>query len=1489
MWRGDAEMGVVDRVPSAGREEVVVDTNANSNSNSSSPGSPPPVLVRTSPQVMSKSPDRNSPPDIVRISSTSSLITSPPSISSSSPPPADVNLGCGQDVKYMHATGNESPQDWRANSRDSRLHCWKEESQIHSASNSHHPPAMTNSDFQVEISETVALALQNRLPASVANSAFNKLLLATVASQRMAAKGVTSLTEKDLIELDKQLTASAANYVTEATQQTEDSKQVLHNYLAASETRLENSHSPRLAGSQSPRLANSQSPRLANSQSPRLANSQSPRLANSQSPRQVNSQSPRQVNSQSPRQVNSQSPRQVNSQSPNSVGIFSNTSQSQYSLTDKKAMSRLPPVSSYKHLAVSDPSISNSAPSSDSYSYYSDPVSVNTSAYSSNRAGYSDREPVSVTTSAYSSNRAGYSDRDPVSVTTSAYSSNRAGYSDRDPVSVTTSAYSSNRASYSDREPISVTTSAYSSNRAGYSDREPVSVTTSAYSSNRAGYSDHDPVSVTTSAYSSNRAGYSDCEPVSVTTSAYSSNRAGYSDHEPVSVTTSAYSSNRAGLSSPASVHKEAHSSPFTYRVQTSYASPSSQKHSPPVSSLVLTKISESSVSQEKISSSMPSPVYSKVPVSVHSSFCDKVFVPSSVQSAEFDKIPSSLPTSMLDRISSSESNKHLQSSQVEGTDSIYTGSSWSCESSRQTGEHDHVMMTINSVAAGDIQVDDDLSENVTSPTSPTCGSPARTPKPAQATLKCLVCSDKSSGVHYGVLACEGCKGFFRRALQNVGDPARKKCFYNKNCEINIQTRNRCQYCRLQKCLALGMSRAAAKLGRRSRKMRELIRCIEDTQTEQALHGLLSLNYENNMADAASSPPGAMTTLGGLGAPGEMSNQSSMAALSMLLKQRSSLNQLIGQPMVAEREMDDREPISSSVTDLSPMSTHHDAEPLMLKVERRQVSYTSLSDSDRSVMTSSIQKPYSANLVSRSQSLGTDRSSISLGDRSLSTSSEPGVSSRLPPTSISPMHGHGVVESTQSLGDALHSTSHVRYSLSGPQIIIKSEGGGERGGESAETLHPMMPPPTPSNVVTSPMSFSLGQQQASVIVENVTLDLRKKSDELISRSPIKKRPYIPAPASSSEDVLPPHVKREYSEPRDKYIKHNLHHQQQQLQQQPVNMNSGRRASNDSWLPRHGKTLQRELAAVRPDTSTHDTTLMTRDQVPIEHTAVVTPMINKNNMFPRRTEEDGTKLTLPNMILRIHDSFGSTFTSLRSRFGEMAQKLREYCRQNTMERMIGRIVQEHLVNAENKQQGITTGEISWKHFQMRLNNTIQDVVIFAKKIPTFTNLDQDDQISLIKGGCFEVACVVCAPFVDSETNTIFLVGNGMLVTREEMKCGFPLGEHFVELLFNLCCRFNAFKLHESEKALFSALVLISPDRPGLKNREKVSKLQELLIQALQAEITACHPDEVGLFPRLLMSISSLRELGVEHRRMLESLKGQMSFNHDLYAETFDLIP
>ena len=66
----------------------------------------------------------------------------------------------------------------------------------------------------------------------------------------------------------------------------------------------------------------------------------------------------------------------------------------------------------------------------------------------------------------------------------------------------------------------------------------------------------------------------------------------------------------------------------------------------------------------------------------------------------------------------------------------------------------------------------------------------------------CMICDDKATGLHYGIITCEGCKGFFKRTVQS------KKvytCVADGNCEINKAHRNRCQYCRFQKCLHRGM------------------------------------------------------------------------------------------------------------------------------------------------------------------------------------------------------------------------------------------------------------------------------------------------------------------------------------------------------------------------------------------------------------------------------------------------------------------------------------------------------------------------------------------------------------------------------------------------------------------------------------------------------------------------------------------------------------
>ncbi|CAB1336777.1 unnamed protein product [Coregonus sp. 'balchen'] len=76
--------------------------------------------------------------------------------------------------------------------------------------------------------------------------------------------------------------------------------------------------------------------------------------------------------------------------------------------------------------------------------------------------------------------------------------------------------------------------------------------------------------------------------------------------------------------------------------------------------------------------------------------------------------------------------------------------------------------------------------------------------------VECRICADKASGFHYGVHACEGCKGFFRRTI-------RMKLEYERcerACKILKKNRNKCQYCRFQKCLALGMSHDAIRYGR---------------------------------------------------------------------------------------------------------------------------------------------------------------------------------------------------------------------------------------------------------------------------------------------------------------------------------------------------------------------------------------------------------------------------------------------------------------------------------------------------------------------------------------------------------------------------------------------------------------------------------------------------------------------------------------------------
>ncbi|XP_067666563.1 COUP transcription factor 2-like isoform X2 [Haliotis asinina] len=77
--------------------------------------------------------------------------------------------------------------------------------------------------------------------------------------------------------------------------------------------------------------------------------------------------------------------------------------------------------------------------------------------------------------------------------------------------------------------------------------------------------------------------------------------------------------------------------------------------------------------------------------------------------------------------------------------------------------------------------------------------------------IECVVCGDKSSGKHYGQFTCEGCKSFFKRSVRRN---LTYTCRGNRTCPIDQHHRNQCQYCRLKKCLKMGMRREAVQRGR---------------------------------------------------------------------------------------------------------------------------------------------------------------------------------------------------------------------------------------------------------------------------------------------------------------------------------------------------------------------------------------------------------------------------------------------------------------------------------------------------------------------------------------------------------------------------------------------------------------------------------------------------------------------------------------------------
>ncbi|XP_033127878.1 nuclear receptor subfamily 1 group D member 1-like [Anneissia japonica] len=778
--------------------------------------------------------------------------------------------------------------------------------------------------------------------------------------------------------------------------------------------------------------------------------------------------------------------------------------------------------------------------------------------------------------------------------------------------------------------------------------------------------------------------------------------------------------------------------------------------------------------------------------------------------------------------------------------------------------------------------------------------------------IKCMVCGDTSTGYHYGIHSCEGCKGFFRRSLTQHESYT---CSNTGQCDISLYTRNQCQLCRWKKCLQVGMSKEASRLGRRSKRMIEKMH--ETIAKQRNLGDNTTMKpagfYGNRLFSQGSYPmppssAGLMQPPGSTLLPPSISHMSLYKTMPMnsMMAHKMAFGHNIG--MIIKRELD------MSPNDCQYPSENSEMDPDLVSLS--QLASTAVSSCSR-VSSSIPTRPHMSQLSPDMMPM--PEKHPNMGTNSLRKSSDIHGSSHEDLYTMSPgpapqVHSPAPISCGSSPGE-IPVNKITKILQSGQPVILipcDTPSPGDQENKDMSSIHHS------SQVMMVPGHTSKGIRLPRDVPHEERSSHGKSPSNDVFQFPSDAQPgnYIPKGHTkvSPRKQEPMDISPLYDDNKAPYFPpyhtNNLNHQMkpQDLSRGPPSYDStgsdGKSDSRSISSSSEGSPKLdfspsmiiskcpsglMEFVEMGPEMAMH---IKRRE----EPTCLPANFDLDAQISPE--EEEKYADIVQKVYKAYHDSCFYTFRRiqfLRKRYYPFLGE-----DENLRERLKERY--NHDCSKCNHPPGFPTSEKPpkeldyskpldtmkmWTFFSSKFTSQITRIVNFAKKIPGFKNLNREDQITLIKTGLFEVATIRFSTVANVSNGMVYWWTTGDMFSLKDTH-EMPLGNLF-DLLFDFSARVNQMLLEDSEYALLSAVVIMSPDRPFLKEIEPIKKLQRNLLRALQFELQINHPEDKTMFNQLVTTLPMLRQIGPEHTRRLMELKvktPEMQFP-PLHAEVFDL--